>query len=167
MANNNWITNSGQTVFGAALNKNQTDNFLNSGVGNTFIGIGGNINVTGIARSGSPTDPATDTNTMIELTSSQSSSIKGVSDTFTLDGKQQPHSSTTTTPIQNSTINFTVLGNGGDNNVELGDVTNSKITVAIGIDNRRPPQQAATTSASTIVAEPTRSASAGPATWWS
>ena len=49
MANSIWITGSGQAVFGASLNKNQTDNFLNSGVGNMFTGIGGNINITGIA----------------------------------------------------------------------------------------------------------------------
>jgi hypothetical protein len=133
MPNNNWITGSNQIVVGAALNKNQTDNFLNSGASNNFIGIGGNINITGIASSGLPTDPATDTNTTIELTSSQSSSIKGVTDTFTLDGSDNEVFNDA--PIQNSTINFTVLGNGGSNVVDLEGVTNSKITVAIGVDN--------------------------------
>ena len=80
-----------------------------------------------------PTDPATDTNTEIELTSSQSPSIKGVSDTFTLHG--EGNILFNEAPIQNSTINFTVLGNGGENEVELGAVTNSKITVAIGTDS--------------------------------
>jgi hypothetical protein len=132
MPNSNWITGSNQVVFGAALNKNQTDNFLNSGASNTFVGIGGNINITGIASSGLPTDPATDTNTAIELESSQSASIKGVSDTFTLNGSDNELFNVS--PIQNSTIKFTVLGNGGDNVVDLGGVTNSKITVAIGVD---------------------------------
>jgi hypothetical protein len=139
MANSIWITGSGQQVFGTSLNKNQTDNFLNSGVGNTFTGIGGNINITGIASSGVPTDPASDSDTTIILTTGThvTPPIKGVSDTFTLDGDANSLTNTTakgTTPITSSTIKFTVLGNGGGNAVDLDDVSLSKITVAIGVD---------------------------------
>ena len=131
MANSIWITGSAQAVFGTSLNKNQTDNFLNSGVGNTFTGIGGNINITGIASSGSPSDPATDSNTMINLTSA-SPPINGVKDTFRLDGNKNSLSDTTATTA--STINFSVLGNGGANAVNVTKADTSKITVAIGVD---------------------------------
>src|SRR5580658_4313207 len=128
MANSIWITGSGQDVFGTSLTKNQTDNFLNSGVGNTFTGIGGNINITGIASSGSPSDPATDSNTTINLTA-HSPPIKGVSDTFTLDGSNNALNDLTAT--QNATIKFSVLGNGGANSVDVTKATTSKITVSI------------------------------------
>jgi hypothetical protein len=131
MANSIWITGSGQAVFGTSLNKNQTDNFLNSGVTNTFTGIGGNINITGIASSGVPTDPATDSNTAIILTA-VSPPIQGVKDTFTLHGNT--NSLVDTTDTRNSTIKFTVLGNGGDNTVDVTDARKSTITVAIGVD---------------------------------
>ena len=132
MANSIWITGSGQKVFGTSLNKNQTDNFLNSGVGNTFTGIGGNINITGIASSGVPTDPPTDNNTTVNLTSA-SPPINGVKDTFTLDGSNNSLSDKTATT--GSTIKFSVLGNGGANGVNVTDASTSKITVAIGVDS--------------------------------
>jgi hypothetical protein len=131
MANSIWITGSGQAVFGTSLNKNQTDNFLNSGVGNTFTGIGGNINITGIASSGVPTDPATDSATAIILDST-TPPISGVKDTFTLHGNK--NSLTDTTATNGSTITFKVLGNGGSNTVDVTDASKSTITADIGVD---------------------------------
>ena len=122
MANSIWITGSNQNVFGTSLNKNQTDNFLNSGQMNTFWGIGGNINITGIASSGSPMDPATDTNTTINLTDS-TPPILGVTDTFTLDGSGNALNDLTAT--KNATIKFTVLGTGGGNSVDVSSASNS------------------------------------------
>ena len=135
MANSIWITGSGQAVFGTSLNKNQTDNFLNSGVGNTFTGIGGNINITGIASSGVPTDPATDSNTAIILDST-TPPINGVKDTFTLDGNKNSLSDTTATTA--STITFKVLGNGGANTVDVTDASKSAITADIGVGATAP-----------------------------
>jgi hypothetical protein len=131
MANSIWITGSGQAVFGTSLNKGQTDNFLNSGTGNTFTGIGGNINITGIASSGVPTDPPTDSNTAIILDAT-TPPINGVKDTFTLHGNK--NSLTDTTPTTGSTITFKVLGNGGANSVDVTDASKSTITADIGVD---------------------------------
>ena len=131
MANSIWITGSGQAVFGTSSNKNQTDNFLNSGVGNMFTGIGGNINITGIASSGLPSDPPTDSNTTIDLTSGSPPSINGVKDTFTLDGNKNSLDDTTATT--GSTIKFSVLGNGGANTVNVTDASTSEITASIGV----------------------------------
>ena len=133
MANSIWITGNDEAVFGTSLNKNQTDNFLNSGTGNTFTGIGGNINITGVASSGVPTDPPTDSNTMIILTTGThvSPPINGVKDTFTLDGNK--NSLTDATATTGASIKFSVLGNGGGNSVNVTDANTSKITADIGV----------------------------------
>jgi hypothetical protein len=132
MANTFVITGNNTTTFGTALNKNQTGDFFNSGSGSTIIGIGGNINVTGLNTT-DPTLPGTDTNTTIELTTGTrvTPPIDGVKDTFTLDGSN--NSLTNTSAITASTIKFTVLGTGGKNTVSLTDVTTSKITADIGV----------------------------------
>ena len=122
MANNVVITDSGVVVYGSALAIPQTDNFFNFGTGNTIIGEGGNINVTGLL---------TDSNTTVNL-NSVSGAITGVSDTFTLNGSK--NSLTDTTPTTGSTINFKVLGNGGSNSVNVPDASSSTVNVAIGVD---------------------------------
>ena len=122
MANDVVITNSGVVVFGSALDNTQTDNFFNFGAGNTIEGEGGNINVTGLT---------TDSNTTVNL-NSLTGAITGVSDTFTLHGSKNSLIDTTPTPA--STINFTVLGNGGSNSVNVTNAPGSKVNVNIGVD---------------------------------
>ena len=122
MANNVVITDSGVAVFGSALDNTQTDNFFNFGAGNTIEGEGGNINVTGLT---------TDSNTMVNL-NSLTGAITGVSDTFRLDGSK--NSLTDTTPTTASMINFTVLGNGGSNSVDVTNAPGSTVNVNIGVD---------------------------------
>lgn len=122
MANNVVITDSGVVVFGSALAAPQTDNFFNFGTGNTIIGEGGNINVTGLM---------TDSNTSVVL-NSLSGAITGVSDTFTLNGNKNSLSDTTLTT--GSTINFKVLGNGGTNSVNVTNANHSTVNVAVGVD---------------------------------
>jgi hypothetical protein len=122
MANNVVITDSGVVVFGSALDNTQTDNFFNFGTDNTIEGEGGNINVTGLA---------TDSATTVVL-NSVSGAITGVSDTFTLDGSA--NSLIDTTPTAASTINFTVLGNGGFNGVDVTNAPGSTVTVKVGVD---------------------------------
>ena len=125
MANNVVITaaDSPTVVFGSALDNTQTDNFFNFGAGNTINGEGGNINVAGLV---------TDSNTTVNL-NSLTGAITGVSDTFTLDGSA--NHLTDTTPTAASTINFTVLGNGGFNTVDVTNAPGSTVTVKVGVDS--------------------------------
>ena len=132
MANNVIIPYSGVTVVGTAQDKTQTDNFyLLGGSSNTLVGIGGNLNVVGLSP------PGTDTNNSIYLYS-YLGSISGVTDNFTLHGSGNRLTNIMPkgmiTPITGSTINDTVLGNGGSNAVNLTAVSNSTVNVNIGVD---------------------------------
>ncbi len=130
-----FVTDSGVTIFGNAVNRFQTDQIYNAGVGNTFIGIGGNIDITGFAFPFGSTP--TDSNTTIDLNSS-GGAISHVNDTFSLDGYN--NALYNTAAINHSTIHFSVLGDGSSNYVELGaasgdpNVSGSTVSVKIGVD---------------------------------
>jgi hypothetical protein len=132
MANNVIIPYSGVTVVGTAQDNTQTDNFyLLGGSSNRIVGIGGNINVTGLSP------PGTDTGNSVYLYS-YLGSISGVMDDITLNGSGNSLTNIMPkgmiTPITGSTINDTVLGNGGFNTVNLTDASSSTISVNIGVD---------------------------------
>jgi hypothetical protein len=132
MANNVIIPYSGVTVVGTAQDKTQTDNvYLLGASTDKIVGIGGNLNVIGLSP------PGTDTGNSVYLYS-YLGSISGVTDNVTLNGSGNSLTNIMPkgmiTPITGSTINDTVLGNGGFNTVNLTDVTNSTVNVNIGVD---------------------------------
>lgn len=129
MTNNILLTDSNVFVSGSAQDNTQTDNVADSGTGDTIFGIGGNLDVTG---AGNPVNtPPSDSNTTIFLGQSSTPDIAGVTDNFTLDGSA--NSLLSLASVDNSTVNFTVLGNGGGNTVGLSG-SNSTVNVNIGVD---------------------------------
>jgi hypothetical protein len=123
MANNVVITDSGVDVFGSALDNTQTDNFFNFGTDNTIIGVGGNIDVTGLT---------TDSATTVYLTSTSPASNVDVTDTFIENRSDNTLSNDLVTPApitDGSTISFTVNGPGGGNTVDLTQSSDSTINV--------------------------------------
>jgi hypothetical protein len=118
------LTGNGEFVAGSALDNTQTDDFFNLGAGNTIVGLGGNINVTGLGP---------DTATTVYLTSVSPAGNVGVTDTISENGSGNTLSNDffgTVAPITGSTISFTVNGNGGGNTVDLTQSSTSTITVS-------------------------------------
>ena len=140
------LTGDGEFVAGSALDAAQTDDFFNLGTGNTIVGLGGNINVTGLGP---------DSDTTVYLTSTSPLSNEGVTDRFSENGSDNTLTNTffgTTAPIHGP-ISFTVNGNGGGNTVDL---TESFLPITVSATD----SGGATPSPSAITTEPTRSASA-------
>ena len=71
------LTGDREFVAGSALDAAQTDDFFNLGTGNTIVGLGGNINVTGLGP---------DSDTTVYLTSTSPLSNEGVTDRFSENG---------------------------------------------------------------------------------
>jgi hypothetical protein len=130
------ITQDGQLVFGNAINSGQTDAVDVSGQDDVIFGIGGNIDVYG--ASFPPGGDPTDSDTAIDLTISNGA-ITGVTDTFVLDGEGNYLTNLNINTngyyaIKNSVVTATVNGNGGFNTVDLEKLSNSTVTVNIGVD---------------------------------
>ena len=130
MANTVLVTDSNALITGTAINDTQTDEYLLTGTGDQFVEIGGNFDITGGAF---PPGPATDSDTTVVLTKTSGTTITGVTDNFTLDG--DTNSLSNSKAIKNSTIAFTVLGDGGGNSVDLTDASKSTVSVTIGVDH--------------------------------
>jgi len=118
------LTGNGEFVAGSALDNTQTDNFFNLGTDNTIVGLGGNVNVTGLGP---------DSATTVYLTSTSPASNVDVTDSIVDNGSGNTLSNDffgMIAPITGgSTISFTVNGPGGGNTVSLTDSSDSTFNV--------------------------------------
>jgi hypothetical protein len=131
------ITDTGKTFYGTATNNTQLDNYSLQGADDTIIGEGGDITI--------QTPYAVDTGTHVYLnallgnrTTGLGDTITGVTDKISLHGSNNvlasgvPEPGVYTAPIVDSTITYTVAGNGGGNTVSLQNLYDSTVGVTLG-----------------------------------